>query len=125
MCVINLKNVFRFFYGPERLWTAKAIRLRSWTYRTFLLVELYEALVVFTFLSVTIPRLKLICVSTPLRSLHVTYGRKCVYKMHIFFFGAALLTKYTGDQVEKILMGWARSTHREEVRCIQGFGEET
>jgi hypothetical protein len=55
----------------------------------------------------------------------MTSGRKCVYKMHIFFFGAALLTKYTGDQVEKILMGWARSTHREEVRCIQGFGEET
>jgi hypothetical protein len=43
----------------------------------------------------------------------------------MFFFEAALLTKYMGDQIEKNLMGWARSTQREEVRCIQGFGEET
>jgi hypothetical protein len=51
--------------------------------------------------------------------------QKVVYKVYIFFFGAALLTKYTDDQIEKNLMGWTRSTHREEVACIQGFGEET
>ena len=122
MCVFNLTKVFRFFFGPERLWTVKAIHLRSMTYRTFL--EPYEAVVVFAFLSVTISGLKLICVSTPLRSLHITTGRKYVYKVHIFFFGAALLTKYTGDQIEKNLMSWTRNTHREEVRCIQGFSEE-
>jgi len=83
MCVCNLTNVFRFFLGPEELWTVKAIRLRSMTYRTFL--ELHEALVVLAFLSVTIPRLKLICVYAPLRSMHMTSGRKHVYKVHIFF----------------------------------------
>jgi len=74
MCVCNLTNVFQSFFGPERLWTVKAIRLCSTTYRIFL--ELYEALVVFDFLSVTIPRFKLKCVSTPLRSMDMTFGRK-------------------------------------------------
>jgi len=54
----------------------------------------------------------------------MTSGRKYVYKVHKFFFGAALLTKYTDDKIEN-LMGWTRSTHREGVACIQGFGEET
>ena len=57
MCVCNLSNVFRFFFGPARLWTVKAIRLLSMTYLIFL--EMYEALIVFAFLSVAIPRLKL------------------------------------------------------------------
>ena len=123
MFVTLLTHFDSFFFGPERLRTVKAIRLRSMKYRTFL--ELYEALVVFAFLSVTIPRLKLRRVSTSLLSLHMTSSRKYIYKVHIFFFGPALLTKYTDDQIENNLMGRARRTHREEVGCIQGFGEET
>jgi len=33
-----------------------------------------------------------------------------------------LLTKYSGDKIEKNEMGWACSTYRGQDRCIQEFG---
>jgi hypothetical protein len=32
---------------------------------------------------------------------------------------------YSGDKIEKNVMGWARSKYGGEERCIEGFGGET
>jgi hypothetical protein len=52
-CEYDVWEVFRFFFGPQRLWTVEAICLRAMTYGNFL--EMYEALEVFASLSATIP----------------------------------------------------------------------
>jgi hypothetical protein len=45
--------------------------------------------------------------------------------VHKAVVGSVLLTKYLlGDKIEKNGIGGARSTYREEQRCIQGIGGE-